>query len=165
MKPYDFFQYWRNVEDADVINCMKWLTFVPIEEIESYEKLEGSQLNPIKEKLAFELTKMVHGEDEANKVLAAAKQIFMNGGISEDMPTTVLTDEDFQNDEIGILTMLVKGGLCPSNAEARRNVQGNGISVNDEKVADPKTAYSKADFADGLIVKKGKKVYHKFIVE
>ncbi|PWL44435.1 MAG: tyrosine--tRNA ligase [Clostridiales bacterium] len=156
--PYEFFQYWRNVGDDDVINCMKLLTFVPIEEIESMENLTGAELNPVKERLAFELTRMVHGEDEAQKALETARQVFSSAANSEDMPTTVLTEDDFENGEIGILALLVKCGLAPSNGEARRLVQQGGISVDGEKVADPKYMVKIDDF---VVIKKGKKVFHK----
>ncbi len=156
--PYEFFQYWRNVGDDDVINCMKLLTFVPIEEIESMETLSGAQLNPVKERLAFELTKMVHGEEEAQKALDAARQVFSAAANSDDMPTTVLSGEDLVNGEIGILTLLVKCGLAPSNGEARRLVQQGGISVDGEKISDPKEMVKIDDF---VVIKKGKKVFHK----
>ena len=158
--PYDFFQYWRNVGDADVIKCLKMLTFLPIEQIEEMEQHldSGAAYNQAKETLAYELTALVHGEEEAKKQLEAAKAIFAGGGVSDDMPTTTLTADDLTDGTIGILTMLVKAGLCPSNGEARRLVQQGGVTVNDEKVTDPKTQY--APGAD-LIVKKGKKVFHK----
>ncbi len=156
--PYEFFQYWRNVGDDDVINCMKLLTFVPIEEIESMESLSGAELNPVKERLAFELTKMVHGEEEAQKALETARQVFSSAASSDDMPTTVLSQEDLTNGEIGILALLVKCGLAPSNGEARRLVQQGGISVDGEKISDPKQMI-KID--DSVVIKKGKKVFHK----
>ena len=156
--PYEFFQYWRNVGDDDVINCMKLLTFVPIEEIESMENLTGAELNPVKERLAFELTKMVHGEEEAQKALDAARQVFSSAANSDDMPTTVLSEEDFINGEIGILALLVKCGLAPSNGEARRLIQQGGISVDGEKISDPKQMVKIDDF---VVIKKGKKVFHK----
>lgn len=159
--PYEFFQYWRNVDDADVINCMKLLTFIPIEEIESFETLTGSELNPVKEKLAFELTRMVHGEGEAQKALAAAKSLFVAGGADENMPSTALSTADLTDDEIGVLTLLVKAGLCPSNGEARRLIQGGGVLLNDEKVTDPSMKIGKSVLGEGLIIKKGKKTYHK----
>lgn len=161
MSPYDFFQYWRNVDDSDVIRCMKLLTFVPIEEIEEMEKLDGSQLNPIKERLAFELTKMVHGEEEANKTLEAAKVIFATGGVSEDMPSTEISENELTDGKIGILTLLTLTKLAPSNGEARRLIQGGGIAINDEKVAEPTMTISKDELKNGVIIKKGKKVYHK----
>jgi len=163
--PYEFFQYWRNVNDADVINCLKLLTFVPIEEIEAMEKWEGSELNKAKEILAFEVTKMVHGEEEANKALEAAKAVFAAGGVSADMPTTQLSDADFAEDKIGLLSLLVKAGLCTSNGEARRLVQQGGVLVDDVKVTDPTTQITKADFEKGhVIIKKGKKTFHKVLL-
>ena len=156
--PYEFFQYWRNVGDDDVINCMKLLTFVPIEEIESMEAFSGAELNPVKERLAFELTRMVHGEEEAQKALETARQVFSSAANSEDMPTTILAEGDFENGEIGILALLVKCGLAPSNGEARRLVQQVGISVDGEKIADPKQMIKVDDF---VVIKKGKKVFHK----
>ena len=160
--PYDFFQYWRNVGDADVIKCLKMLTFLPIEQIEDMEQHldSGAAYNKAKETLAYELTTLVHGEEEAKKQLEAARAIFAGGGVSDDMPTTTLTADDLTDGQIGILTMLVKAGLCPSNGEARRLVQQGGVTVNDEKVTDPKTMY--APGAE-LIVKKGKKVFHKIV--
>lgn len=161
--PYDFYQYWRNVGDADVIKCLKMLTFVPIEEIEEMEKhMEGAEFNKAKELLAYELTKLVHGKEEADKADAAAKAIFAGGGDSADMPTTTLTAEDVDADnKIGILTMLVKSGLCPSNGEARRLVTSNAVSVNGEKVTDPKTMI---DVTEPVTVKKGKKIFHKVML-
>ena len=161
--PYDFCQYWRNVDDADVIKCLKLLTFVPIEEIEEMEQhLEGAEYNKAKELLAFELTKMIHGEEEAKKADAAAKAIFGGGADSADMPTTTLTADDVdENKQIGILTLLVKAGLCPSNGEARRLVQQNGIAVNGEKFTDPK---GMVDLTEQVIIKKGKKVFHKVVL-
>ncbi|MGN1007741.1 MAG: tyrosine--tRNA ligase, partial [Butyricicoccus sp.] len=159
--PYDFFQYWRNVGDADVIRCMKLLTFVPLEEIAEYEKLEGAGLNKVKERLAYEITAMVHGKDEADKALSAAKALFGSGASDENMPSTVLTDADFAEGQIGVLTLLVKCGLAASNGEARKLVQGGGISLDEEKIADPKMMLSAQDFAESRIIKKGKKTYHK----
>ena len=161
--PYDFYQYWRNVDDADVIKCLKMLTFVPIEQIEEMEKtLQGAELNKAKELLAFELTKLVHGEQEAKKADDAAKAIFAKGGVSDDMPTTEIAAADLEGGKIGILTLLVKCGLCPSNGEARRLVTQGGVSVNDEKITDPKTLI---DMADAVIIKKGKKVFHKAVAK
>ena len=158
--PYDFFQYWRNVGDADVIKCLKMLTFLPIEEIEEMEQHldSGKAYNDAKEILAYELTALVHGKDEAEKQRAAARAIFAGGGVSDDMPTTTLTDEDFTDGQIGLLTLLIKAGLCPSVREARTLVQQGGITVNDEKITDPKTFYT---LDSDLIIKKGKKVFHK----
>ena len=157
--PYEFFQYWRNVADADVIKCLKMLTFVPIEEIEEMEKtMEGAQYNKAKELLAYELTKLVHGEEEANKALEAAKALFGAGGDSADMPSTEIPADELEDGKIGILTLLVKTGLAPSNSEARRLVTQNGIAVNDEKFTDPK---GMVDITEPVIIKKGKKVFHK----
>ena len=158
--PYDFFQYWRNVGDADVIKCLKMLTFLPIEEIEEMEQHldSGAAYNNAKEILAYELTALVHGEEEAAKQRDAARAIFAGGGVSADMPTTTLTADDLTDGQIGLLTILVKTKLCPSISEARRLVQQGGITVNDEKVTEPKTQYT---LADDLIIKKGKKVFHK----
>ncbi len=158
--PYDFYQYWRNVSDADVIKCLKMLTFIPIEEIEEMEKtMQGAQLNKAKEILAFELTKMVHGTEEAQKAQNAAKAIFENAKSSADMPTTEINTEDLnENGEIGLLTLLVKCGLASSNGEARRLVQQGGVSVDDDKINDPK-AFIK--LSQSVIIKKGKKVFHK----
>ena len=161
--PYDFYQYWRNVGDADVIKCLKMLTFVPIEQIEEMEKtMEGAELNKAKELLAFELTKLVHGEEEAKKADDAAKAIFAKGGVSDDMPTTEIDAAELEDGKMGILTLLVKCGLCPSNGEARRLVTQGGVSVNDEKVTDAKAAI---DLSDAVIIKKGKKVFHKAVAK
>lgn len=163
--PYDFFQYWRNVSDDDVINCLKLLTFLPIEEIEAMEKWQGSELNKAKEILAFEVTKMVHSQDEAQKCLDAAKAVFGAGTASEDMPTTEITDEDFSDDGISVLDLMVKTTLCPSKGEARRLVMQGGVTVNDKKVDVSSVMLSKEDFKDGFIViKKGKKVFHKVVL-
>ena len=161
--PYDFFQYWRNVADADVIKCLKMLTFVPIEEIEEMENnMEGAEYNKAKELLAYELTKLVHGQEEADKTLESAKNIFSGAGVSENMPTTELTADDLTDGKTGLLNLLVKTKLCPSVSEARRLVQQGGITVNNEKISDPKTILS----IDGeIIIKKGKKIYHKVIMK
>lgn len=159
--PYDFFQYWRNVDDADVIKCMKMLTFLSLDEIAEYEKLEGSEINKAKEKLAYELTALVHGEKEATTALEAARALFVAGGVSANMPTTALSDDDFTDGTITLPTLLVKCGLCPSNSEAKRLVKQGGVSVNDEKVTDFAAVYTKDFFNDEVIVKKGKKDYHK----
>ena len=163
--PYEFFQYWRNIADEDVINCLKMITFVPLEEIEVMENWQGSELNAAKERLAFELTKLVHGEAEAQKALDAAKSLFVAGADSENMPTTQLSDSDFPDGQLPVLDLLVKTGLAPSKGEARRLVQQGGITVNDEKVSDIGAVVSRADFKDGqLILRKGKKVFHKAII-
>ena len=159
--PYEFFQYWRNVADDDVIRCMKLITFIPIEEIEAMEHLSGHELNPVKERLAFEVTKMVHGEEEAQKALDAARSLFTNKADSADMPSTTLRETDVPAEGIGVLTLLVKAGLAPSNGEARRLVQGGGISIDDQKVSDPKQTVDAQTLKNGIIIKKGKKVYHK----
>lgn len=161
--PYDFFQYWRNVEDADVINCLKLITFVPIEEIEAMEQWEGSQLNAAKERLAYEVTKFVHGQDEADKALSAAKALFVAGGTDENMPTTTIAKADVA-EGISVLDLLVATGLAPSKAEGRRLVQQGGIVVNDQKVEDVAARLTAADFAQPVILKKGKKVFHKVII-
>ncbi|WP_077534804.1 tyrosine--tRNA ligase [Massiliimalia massiliensis] len=164
--PYDFFQYWRNVNDEDVINCMKLITFVPIEEIEAMEHLTGSELNPVKERLAFEVTKLVHGEEEARKALDASRALFSSKSNTDDMPTTELTADEFSDGGIGILDLMVKTALCPSKGEARRLVQQGGVSVNDKKVAAPTEMVLQEAFQDGfIIVRKGKKVYHKVVLK
>ncbi len=152
--PYEFFQYWRNVADADVIKCLKMLTFLPIEEIEAMESWEGSQLNKAKEILAFELTKLVHGEEEANKALEAAKALFGGKGVSDNMPEFTLAPEDLTEDKICIADLLVKSGLCPSKRDARTVVQQGGASVDDRKISDPAEMIEIKDF---VVVKKGKK--------
>ena len=159
--PYDFFQYWRNVGDDDVIKCLKMLTFIPIEEIENMEKtMEGAELNKAKEILAYELTKMVHGSEEADKCIKAARDVFSGAGNSENMPTTGINADELENNEIGILTLLVKTGLASSNGEGRRLVQQGGISVNDTKIIDPTV---KIDLSNEIIIRKGKKVFHKAV--
>lgn len=163
--PYEFFQYWRNIDDGDVINCLKLLTFIPIEEIEAMEKWQGSELNKAKEMLAYELTKMVHNEDAADKALEAARAVFGMGGVSENMPSTKLADEDFTDGKLLVLDLLVKTGLAPSKAEARRLVQQGGITIDENKLADPMAVISKEDFKNGfLVLKKGKKVFHKAVL-
>ena len=161
--PFEFYQYWRNVADSDVIKCMKLLTFLPLEEIEKMESWEGSQLNTAKEILAFELTKMVHGEEEANKAQESARALFA-GGSAANMPEAVLAEDKFVDGQIDILSVLVASGLCGSRNEARRAVEQGGVSVNDEKVSDIKTAYTQNDFAEGLIVKRGKKNFRRVIM-
>ena len=159
--PYDFYQYWRNVDDSDVIKCLKMLTFLPLDEINELAKLEGSELNKAKEVLAHELTELIHGKEEADKAQETARALFGNKANLENMPATQLSDDDFTDGSIGILTLLCKIGLASSNGEARRLVTQGGISVDDKKVSDPKTAISKDAIANGIIVKKGKKVFHK----
>ena len=157
--PYEFFQYWRNIADADVVKCLKLLTFIPIEEIEEMEQhLEGAAFNQAKERLAFELTKMIHGEDEANKALAAAKSVFGGTGVSDDMPTTEIPADKFTDGKIGILDLLTLTGLAPSKREARNLIAGGGVLVDDVKIADPNEMIAVEDF---VVIKKGKKVFHK----
>lgn len=162
--PYEFYQYWRNVDDADVIKCMKLLTFLPLDVIAEYEKLEGAELNKAKEVLAFELTKLVHSEEEAEKAQQAARALFGGGSDNSDMPSTELTDEDFENGSVSVLDMMMKGAMIKSKGEGRRLIQQGGVSVNDEKVSDPYASISKDDFKDGVIIRKGKKVFRKFTV-
>lgn len=160
--PYEFYQYWRNVGDDDVIKCMKLLTFVPMEQINEYAKLEGAELNKVKEVLAFELTKMIHGEEEATKAQNAAKALFAGGADNSHMPETVLTDDDFTDGSIMLLDMMVKAGIIKSKGEGRRLITQGGVSVNEEKATDPNMSFTTDDFANEIIVKKGKKVFHKF---
>ena len=163
--PYDFYQYWRNVDDADVLKCIRLLTFLPMEQIDEMAKWEGSDLNKAKEILAWELTNMVHGEEEANKAQDAARALFGGGGNKADMPTTELTNDDFGNGEIGIMNLLVCCGLAPSKGEARRLVQQGGIAVNDEKVTDIDQKFGCELFlGEGVIIKKGKKVFHRAVM-
>ena len=160
--PFDFYQYWRNVDDADVLKCLRMLTFLPLEQIEEMALWEGSQLNRAKEILAFELTKLVHGEEEAAKAQEGAKALFGAGGNTTNMPTTALSAEDFADGKISILDLLVKTGLAASKGEARRLVQQGGVSAAEEKVTDIGKTFSETDFSEGqLILKKGKKVFHK----
>ena len=160
--PYDFYQYWRNIDDADVMKCIRMLTFLPLEQINEMDKWEGSELNRAKEILAYELTKMVHGEDEANKAQGSAKALFGGGGSMENVPSTTLTDADLTDGKIDILSVLVKTGLCPSRGEARRLVQQNGVTVDEQKVSGIDESYDKARLSgEGIMIKKGKKVYHK----
>ncbi len=160
--PYDFYQYWRNVEDADVLKCIRMLTFLPLEEIDAMDQWEGSQLNQAKEILAFELTKLVHGEEEARKAQDAAKALFMGGGDMSNVPSTTLSEADLTDGGIGLLDLMLKCGLVPSKKEARRLVEQGGVEVNGEKAADPATVYSADDLkGEGLMIKKGKKVFHR----
>ena len=164
--PFDFFQYWRNVADSDVLKCIRMLTFLPLEEINAMESWEGAQLNEAKEILAFELTKLVHGEEEANKAREASHALFAGGGDSAHMPTVELSSADFADGDMDILSLLVKTELAPSRSDARRAVEQGGVSVADEKVTDIKTAYNADSFgADGLVVKRGKKKFVKVIVK
>ncbi len=164
--PYDFYQYWRNVGDADVIRCLKMLTFVPVDEIKEYEKLEGSELNKVKSILAYEVTKLIHGQEEADKAQAAAKAIFQPGANTDNMPTTELSKDEFAEDGIAVLDVLVKAKLLSSKREARTLVEQGGVAINDKKVEGANARLALADFADGyVIIKKGKKVYHKVVVK
>ena len=160
--PYEFYQYWRNVDDADVIKCMKLLTFLPMEQINEYAKLEGQQLNTAKEVLAYELTNLVHGEEEAKKAQEAASAIFSGGANSANMPTTQVEADSLIDDSIGLMDLMVLGGMVKSKGEARRLIAQGGVSLNDEKVGDVYATVSKADLEAGAVVRKGKKVFRKF---
>ena len=160
--PYDFYQYWRNVGDSDVLKCIRMLTFLPLEQIDEMDKWEGSQLNRAKEILAYELTALVHGEEEAKKAEESAKALFGAGGDSANMPTSVLADADFESGSINVLSMLVTTGLCPSRGEARRLVQQGGVTIDDVKVASIDESLARERFeGEGVIVRKGKKVFHR----
>lgn len=162
--PYAFFQYWRNIGDADVIKCIKMLTFVPLEEIGEMEKAEGSALNGVKERLAYEVTKLVHGKQEADKALEAARSVFGGGAVSRNMPTTELTPSDFQGGRISVIDLLMKTKLVPSRGEARRLIEQGGISIDDVKVMSFSEDIGAASFEKGyVVIKKGKKVFHKAI--
>ena len=164
--PYDFFQYWRNVDDADVMKCVRMLTFLPLEQIDEMDGWHGSQLNKAKEILAWELTALVHGKEEADKAQEAARALFGGGGDRSDMPTSILTDAQFTDGQIGVMDLLVACGLAPSKGEARRLVQQGGVSVNDEKVGSIDCLFDRAQFTgEGLIIQKGKKVFHRALVE
>lgn len=164
--PFDFFQYWRNVADSDVLKCIRMLTFLPLEEIDAMENWEGAQLNQAKEILAFELTKLVHGEEEAAKAREASHALFAGSGDSAHMPTVELSASDFTEGDMDILALLVKTGLAPSRSDARRAVEQGGVSVADEKVTDIKTMYNTGSFGEeGLVVKRGKKKFVKVIVK
>ena len=163
--PYDFYQYWRNVGDADVLKCIRMLTFLPLEQIDEMDSWEGSQLNTAKEILAYELTKLVHGEQEAIKAQETARAVFSGAGSHENMPTVTLAADDFADGKIGLLTVMVKGSMAASNGEARRLVIQGGVTVNDQKATNPSQSFTSDDFKDGIIVKKGKKVIIKFVTE
>ena len=162
--PFEFYQYWRNVSDADVLKCIRMLTFLPLEEIDQMDKWEGSQLNQAKEILAYELTKMVHGEEEAVKAKEAARALFSSGDAA-DMPKAVLSGEDFQDGAIDIITLVHRSGLAATRSEARRNIQQGGVLVNGEKVTDIGRTFPAEAFAEGLVVKRGKKNFRKVVVE
>lgn len=159
--PYEFYQYWRNVGDADVLKCIRMLTFLPLEEIDKMDSWEGSQLNKAKEILAYELTKLVHGEEEAEKAQATARALFGGQGNMDNMPETTLSDADLTDGAIGILDLMVKVGLCSSKGEARRLVQQGGVSVDGNKVTDIASTFTPENLSEGIVIKKGKKVYHR----
>ncbi|WP_295745979.1 tyrosine--tRNA ligase, partial [uncultured Oscillibacter sp.] len=164
--PFEFYQYWRNVGDDDVLRCIRMLTFLPLEQIDEMDAWEGSQLNRAKEILAYELTKLVHGQEEAEKAQETARGLFSGGGSAEHMPTTELDAGKFDGGKIGAVNLLVACGLCPSNGEARRLIQQGGMAVNDRKVMDIGETFDQADFeGEGVIIKKGKKVYHRAVVK
>ncbi len=162
--PYDFYQYWRNVEDADVLKCIRMLTFLPLEQINEMDSWKDAQLNTAKEILAYELTKLVHGEEEANKAQAAAKALFMGGGDDANMPTTEISADQLTEGKIGILNLMVACKLAGSNGEARRLIQQGGVFVNDEKVPDHTFSVTEDDLKNGVKLRKGKKVFHKAIL-
>ena len=159
--PFEFYQYWRNVGDADVLKCIRMLTFLPLEQIDEMDHWQGEQLNKAKEILAYELTQMVHGTEEADKAQAAARQLFSGGADHENMPTTQLPADLVKDGQVGLLAAMVAAGLCASNREARQLVQQGGVLVDGEKVSDPKASFSAEALAGGVVIKKGKKVYHK----
>lgn len=164
--PFEFFQYWRNVSDADVLKCIRMLTFLPLEEIDKMESWEGAQLNDAKEILAFELTKLVHGEEEAAKAKEASHALFAGGANNANMPTVTVTAEDFPDGDLDIISVLVKAGLCDSRGDGRRNIQQGGVSVADEKITDISTKYTLDDFkGEGLIIRRGKKKFAKVVAE
>ena len=163
--PYEFYQYWRNVGDADVLKCIRMLTFLPLEQINEMDAWEGSQLNRAKEILAYELTALVHGEEEAKKAEASAKALFAGGGDNANMPTTELCMEDLTDGQIDIMTLLVKSGLCASKSEARRNVQQGGVVVDDEKVSDIAASFNADKLSAGIVIRKGKKNFNKVILK
>lgn len=161
--PYEFFQYWRNVDDADVIKCLKMLTFLPLSEIEKMENWEGSQLNEAKEILAYELTALVHGKEEAEKARESARSVF-GAGDASNMPTATVDDDCFKDGEVDLITLLVAGGLCQTRSDARRNIEQGGVTVNGEKETDFKKTYTKDNFGDGIIIKRGKKNFKKLVL-
>ncbi|MDO4811583.1 MAG: tyrosine--tRNA ligase [Eubacteriales bacterium] len=163
--PFEFYQYWRNVDDADVLKCIRMLTFLPLEEINKMNDWEGAQLNEAKELLAYELTKLVHGEEEAEKAKLASRALFAGNGNTENMPTTELTNDDFGGGAINVMTLLVKCGLCASKGEARRLVQQGGVTINDQKVNSIDDSFGCEQFTgDGLVIRKGKKVFHRAVL-
>ena len=162
--PYEFYQYWRTVGDGDVLKCIRMLTFLPLEQIDEMSHWEGSQLNRAKEILAYELTSLVHGEEEARKAEASAKALFAGGGSNENMPTTEITESELNDGAIDIMTVLVRSGLCASKSEARRNIQQGGVTVNDEKITDISKSFGADELKKGIIVRRGKKNYSKVIL-
>ena len=162
--PFDFYQYWRNVGDADVLKCIRMLTFLPLEQIDEMDKWEGEQLNQAKEILAWELTKMVHGEEEADKAQTAARALFAGGADDSNMPSTELSEADLTEGRIDVITLLVKCGLIATRSEGRRLIQGGGVLVNEEKITDLNSSYTAEQLREGLKLRKGKKVYHKAIL-
>ncbi len=161
--PYEFFQYWRNVDDADVIKCLKMLTFLPLSEIEKMANWEGSQLNEAKEILAYELTALVHGKEEAEKAKESARSVF-GAGDASNMPTATVGDDCFKDGEVDLITLLVAGGLCQTRSDARRNIEQGGVTVNGEKETDFKKTYTKDNFGDGIVIKRGKKNFKKLVL-
>jgi len=162
--PYEFYQYWRNVADADVLKCIKMLTFLPMEQIREMDSWEGAQLNEAKDILAYELTKLVHGEEEAVKAREASKALFAGGGSNANMPTVTLTDDDFTDGSIDLISLMVKGGQASNRSDGRRNIEQGGVSVNDEKMSDLKKAFAKDAFTSEFIIKKGKKSFVKYVL-
>ena len=162
--PYEFYQYWRNVGDGDVLKCIRMLTFLPLEQIDEMSHWEGSQLNRAKEILAYELTSLVHGEEEARKAEASAKALFAGGGSNENMPTTEITESELNDGAMDIMTVLVRSSLCASKSEARRNIQQGGVTVNDEKITDISKSFGADELKKGIIVRRGKKNYSKVIL-
>ena len=160
--PYEFYQYWRNVDDGDVIKCMKLLTFIPMSEINEYAKLEGAELNKAKEVLAYSLCELVHGKEEADKAQAAAKALICGGADDSNMPSTLVEEVDLEDGKIGVLALMIKAGMIKSNGEGRRLIQQGGISVNDTKITDVFTTVTADELLQSVIIKKGKKVFHKF---
>ena len=163
--PYEFYQYWRNVDDADVMKCIRMLTFLPLEQIDEMDSWKDSKINEAKEILAYELTKLVHGEEEANKAQAAAKALFTGGGDDANIPTTEIGEDQLTDGKIGLLSLMVACKLATSNGDARKNVAGGGVSVNDEKVTDVKFEVTREMLQDGVKLRKGKKVFHKAVLK
>jgi tyrosyl-tRNA synthetase len=164
--PYDFYQYWRNVDDADVLKCLRLLTFLPLEQIDEMDKWEGARLNEAKEILAFELTSLVHDKQEAEKARDASKALFSGGGDMSNIPTTELSGDELVDGAVDILSLLVKSGLCPSKSEARRAVQQGGVEVNNEKLTDTARAFTAAELAgEGIILRRGKKSYNRVVLK